>query len=131
METTLTEYLKVNKPGAFRAVPHYVRSGDYLTYFLSDRECYAKRLDDVVTLYLEPGTDRLVGCKVKDVKHILQSAGDFGVHLDGGKQVRLGFFFFVGAAPDRADREPRMKWYDLLKEFSSVEFDSSPLASCG
>lgn len=131
METSLSQYLKANKPGPFRSVPHYVRSGDYLTYFLSDRECYAKRLDDVVTLYLEPGTDRLVGCKVKGVKRILRSAGDFGIDLDGGKQVRLGLFFFVGAAPDRADREPKMKWYHLLKQLSAVEFDSTQFSRCG
>ncbi len=131
METSLSHYLKANEPGPFRAVPHYFRSGDYLTYFLSDNVCYAKRLDDVVTLYLEPGTDRLVGCKVKGVKQILRTAGDFGIDLDGGKQVRLGLFFFVGAAPDRADREPKMKWYDLLKELSAVEFDSSQFALSG
>lgn len=130
MAATLSEYLLVNRPGGFRAVPQYFPSGDYLTYFVRDARHYAKRLDDVVTVYLEMGTNGLVGCKVKGVKHILRKAGRFGVRVDGtdGGPVRLGLLFFVGAAPDRADGERNVKYYDLLEEFAHVDFCPPSLA---
>ncbi len=117
MATTLTEYLKDNPPGEFRSVPHYFPSGDFLTYFVSDEPCVAKRIDDVVTVYLACGTERLVGCKVKGVKHILRTAGEFRVAVEDGS-VRLGFFFFVSASPDRAGVDRR--WFELLKPFADV-----------
>jgi hypothetical protein len=128
MAQTLTEYLQANRPGEFRAVPQYFPSGDYLTYFVSDERCHAKRLDDIVTVYLANDSDRLVGCKVKGVRHILDQAGAFGVGVDGGDGIRLGLFFFAAAAPDRADRGPVMKWYDMLKELADVTLDRKQLA---
>ncbi len=98
MATTLTEYLKENPPGEFRSVPHYFPSGDYLTYFVSDEPCFAKRIDDVVTVYLANGSERLVGCKVKGVKHILRTAGEFRVEVQDG-DVKLGFFFVCLLGP--------------------------------
>ena len=127
MALNLTEYLGEHPPGEFRAVPHYFPTGDYLTYFVSDERAYAKRLDDVVTIYLAIGSDKLVGCKVKGVRHILKTAGTFGVGVDGGDGIRLGFFFFAGAAPDRIGREVSLKWYDLLKEMADVRVDREQL----
>lgn len=130
MAPTLTEYLRANQPGEFRPVPRYFPTGDHLTYYVSDERCYAKRLDHVVTVYLADGTDRLVGCKVKGVRHILKTAGDFGVGVDGD-DIRLGFFFFAGAAPDRAGREPVMKWYEALRELAGVTVDRRELVPAG
>lgn len=130
MAPTLTEYLRENRPGEFRAVPQYFTTGDYLTYFVSGERCHAKRLDDIVTVYLANDSDRLVGCKVKGVRHILDTAGAFGVGVDGGgDDVRLGLFFFAAAAPDRADRAPVMKWYDMLKELADVKVDRKQLTA--
>lgn len=124
MATTLTEYLKHNPPGEFRSVPHYFPSGDYLTYFLSDEPCFAKRIDDVVTVYVAHGTERLIGCKVKGVNHILRTAGDFSVNVADG-DVELGFFFFLSAAPDRArvDRQ----WFEQLKPLARVRIPRAAL----
>jgi hypothetical protein len=128
MAATLKEYLRENPPGEFRSVPHYFPSGDYLTYFLTNERCHAKRLDGVVTVYLGSESGRLVGCKVKGVRHILKTAGAFGVGLDGGGGIRLGLFFFTGAAPDLAGREVSMKWYDQLKAIADVRVDLSAYA---
>jgi len=124
MATTLNEYRRANPPEGFRSVPHYFPSGDFLTYFLANERCHAKRLDGVVTVYLGSETGRLVGCKVKGVRHILKTAGAFGIGADGGS-IRLGLFFFVGAAPDTIGRDVDMKWYDQLKQFADVTVDSS------
>lgn len=127
MASTLKEYLQVHRSGGFRAVAHYFPSGDYLTYFVADERCHAKRLDDIVTVYLADGSDKLVGCKVKGVRHILKTAEAFAVGVDGDG-IRLGFFFFAGAAPSSIGREPVMKWYNLLKEFADVTVDRKEIA---
>ncbi len=108
MASTLKEYLQEQPSGGFRSIPHYLPSGDYLTYFVSEERCVAKRIDDVVTVYLANGTDQLVGCQVKGVRHILKTAGTFGERVDDNC-IRLGFFF-AGAAPDSVEREPVISW---------------------
>ena len=119
MAPTLADYLRDRRPKGFRSAPSYFPLGDYLTYFVSDEPCHARRVDDVVTVYLSNDTDRLVGCKVKGVKHILKTAGDFGVGL-GDAAFRLGFFFFAGAAPDRVRHEPVVRWYESLQAWAGV-----------
>jgi hypothetical protein len=80
-----------------------------------------------VTLYLSPDTRELAGFKVKGVCHILKKAGAFGVGVGGGDGVRLGLFFFAGAAPDRADKLPKMKWYERLEAFADITVDRQAL----
>lgn len=119
----LTEYIEQNPPKEFRAAPVYFPTGDFLTYLLKDCPCIAERLDDVVTIYLSRDTRELVGFKVKGVHHILKKAGAFGVGVGGGDGVRMGLFFFAGAAPDRADKLPKMKWYERLEAFADITVD--------
>jgi hypothetical protein len=115
MAESLTEYLAKNKPQGFRPVPHYFPQGDFVTYYFRNDPCYAQRLDDVVTVFLAFGTDELVGCKIKGVKKILQSAGDFDVHIEDSA-IKLGLFFFVGAAV--AKDESQRKRYDELQRLA-------------
>jgi hypothetical protein len=97
MAENLNEYLKSHSSKGFRAVPHYFAQGDFVTYYFRNDPCYAERVDDLLTVFLAFDTKELVGCKIKGIKHILQTAGNFGVSVDGG-DVRLGVFFFIGAA---------------------------------
>jgi hypothetical protein len=124
----LTAYIKQNSPKAFRAAPVYFPTGDFLTYLLKDGPCVAERLDDVVTVYVSRETRELIGFKVKGVSHILKKARAFGVGVAGGEGIRLGLFFFAGAAPDRADKLPKMKWYERLEAFAHITVDH--LAVC-
>jgi hypothetical protein len=119
----LTDYIKQNPAKEFRAAPIYFPTGDFLTYLLQDTPFIAERLDDVVTIYLSRSSRELVGFKVKGVRHILKKAGDFGVVVGGGDGIRLGLFFFAGAAPDRADKLPKMKWYERLEAFADITVD--------
>jgi hypothetical protein len=123
----LNEYIEQNPPRPFCVAPVYFPTGDFLTYLLKDGPSIAERLDDVVTLYLSPGTRELIGFKVKGVRHILEKASAFGVGVGGGDGVRLGLFFFAGAAPDRADRLPKMKWYERLEAFADITIDRQTL----
>jgi hypothetical protein len=120
---TLTDYLRQHPPKGFRSSPVYFPTGDYLTYYLQDVPHVAERLDDVITLYLGRDARELVGFKVKGVRHILRTAGAFGIGLGDGNGVRLGLFLFAGAAPDRADKLPKMKWYERLEAFADVTVD--------
>lgn len=97
MAEDLKSYLTANSARGFRPIPHYFPTGDYLTYYFRNDPCFADRVDDLLTLYLTFDTRELVGCKIEGVKQILRAAGDFGV-APHGDQVRLGIFFFVGAA---------------------------------
>src|SRR5262245_7944336 len=96
MAQNLSQYLKENPSKGFKPVPHYFASGDYLSWFLRGDECRAKRIDDVLTVFLAEGTDELVGCKVKGVKHILETAGTFGIVVDDD-DIRIGLLFLPGA----------------------------------
>jgi hypothetical protein len=107
--------------------PVYFPTGDFLTYLLKDGPCIAERLDDVVTLYLSRDKQELIGFKVKGVRHILKKAGDFGVGVGGEDGIRLGLFFFAGAAPDRADKLPKMRWYERLEAFADITVDHQSL----
>lgn len=105
MAHDLDDYLATHRPKGFRPVPHYFAQGDFVTYYFRNDPCYAEPVDDLLTVFLTFDTKELVGCKIKGVKHILRTAGHFGVSLDDG-DVRLGMFFFVGAAvaKDEAQR---------------------------
>ncbi len=117
MATDLKDYLRDNPPGDFREGLQYFESGDFLTYFLEDAPHHAKRIDAVVTVYLANDTDRFVGCKIKGVRHILKTAGDFRVQVRDA-DITLGFFFFLSYGPDRCDAD--RKYLAALKQIADV-----------
>ena len=90
MAQDLDEYLKTHPPKGFRPVPHYFAQGDFVTFYFRNDPCFAQRVDDLLTVFVAFDTRELVGCKIKGVKHILQTAGEFGVTVDGG-DIQLGF----------------------------------------
>lgn len=99
------------------------------TYYFRDDPCYAERVDDILTVFFSFETKELVGCKVKGVKHILQTAGDFGVSLDDGA-VRLGIFFFVGASLAK-DQVQRGRYDQIGRQAKEVTLDRRELeAGC-
>ena len=116
MAQDLIEYLKTHPAQGFRPVPHYFPEGDFVTYYFRNDPSYAQRVDDLLTVFLAFDTKELVGCKIKGVRHILQTAGDFGIGLDAGT-VQLGFFFFVGAS--LAKEEMQKKRYEELRQKAS------------
>src|SRR5262245_22916350 len=77
MAKNLSEHLDERPAKGFRPVPHYFPSGDFVSYFFRNDRCYARQVDELLTVYLAFGSDELVGCKIKGVKHILRAAGDF------------------------------------------------------
>lgn len=96
MAETLAEYLEGKKCKGFKPVPRYFKSGDYVSHFIRDERCYAKRVDALLTTYHSSRTHELVGCKIKGVKRLLWLLKAFGVAVDA-KSVRLGYLFLAAA----------------------------------
>ena|SRR3990172_3827506 len=121
----LNEYLQTAKPESFTPKPFYSPEGDTLTYFLEDTEFYAKRLDDLVTVYRSTATDRLVGCKIKGVKRILERLGEFDVLIDRDGTYYLGPFFLAGMA--EAEEGKRPDYEELRRATRGVRIDRREL----
>jgi hypothetical protein len=124
MAQDLDEYLKTHRPKGFRAAPHYSAQGDFVTYYFRNDPCFAQRVDDILTVFLAFDSKELIGCKIKGVKHILQTAGDFGITVDDG-DIQLGLFFFVGAS--MAKEESQKKRYEELRVARTVRLDRREL----
>ena len=127
MATNLNEYLRAHKCKGFQPVPQYFPTGDFLTYYFKDTPCHAKRIDELLTVYLGDDTRELVGFKIKGAKHIVTHAGNFGV-LINDENIQMGLFFFVGAAATKDVAQ--LRWYtELGKQAGDIRVDRS-LVSC-
>ena len=118
MADDLKEYLKTHKSKGFHPVPHYSALGDFATFYFRDERAYAERVDDLLTVYRSMQTKELVGCKIKGVKHLLQTAGQFFVSIDAGN-VKLAFFFALG---EKVARDPEQK--RLYQELAVIAKDA-------
>jgi hypothetical protein len=106
MAQNLNDYLAENRCEAFHPIPHYFPTGDYLTYYFRDLPCHAKRVDDLLTVYLAFDTNELVGVKIKGVKALLQELGAFGVRIDRA-DVSLDVFVTLGRATAKDEAQRR------------------------
>ena len=113
MAQNLSEYLEEHPCKGFDPVPHYSAAGDYVSYFFRNERCFAQRLDELVTVYLAMDSRELVGCKIKGVRHILETAGKLGVSLDGG-DLRLGLLFLPGAV-NASEVEHKQRYDELAR----------------
>ena len=105
MGETLTDFLKGKKVKGFESRPIYSADGDFLSLYLSDEDSYSERVDDLLTVYLSVKNDALVGCKIKGVRRLLKTLGDFGVSVrDEDISVSLLFLAATISSPDRGDR---------------------------
>jgi hypothetical protein len=126
MVTYLDEWLQNRKANGFSAVPHYFRDGDYITLFLTNERCYAKRVDDLLTVYYSDKNGELVGCKVKGVCDLLQSLRqNFKVTIEDGN-ICLGLLFLTAAA--RSNASNKEKYYWLGERIGSIILPSVPVA---
>ena len=106
----------------FVARAHYFVDGDFVTYYQADERCYAKRVDDLVTVYLSMATNKLVGCKIKGVRRLLREGGNFGV-LVKDEGLRLSFLFLIGLTLNVADDERRKMYTECANATKAVFVD--------
>jgi hypothetical protein len=110
---SLTKYLKGRKCQGFTPHPFYSKEGDFLTYYFQEEECYAERIDDLLTVYLSIKGEGFVVFKLKGVKYLLDTLGDFGCGVfDGKGKLMLGMLFlagaYKGAAPEAIEHYRRL-----------------------
>ncbi len=105
MGETLTDFLKGKKAKEFESRPIYSADGDFISLYLSDEDSYAERVDDLLTVYLSVKNDTLVGCKIKGVRRLLKTLGDFGVSVqDEDISFSLLFVAATLSSPEKGDR---------------------------
>ena len=126
----LSEYFEAKTPGKFRSAPHYFADGDFVSFYFSDERCYAKRVDDLLTVYYSDETDELVGCKIKGVALLLQTLKeDFAVVVVHGGRVQLGLLFLSAAACSTAEDKTHYRELGEHAKDASIPADKLPLAA--
>ena len=126
MAQNLTEYLRGRKAKRFVARPLYFQDGDFVSYFLKDERCYARRVDRLLTLYVSMQSDELVGCKIKGVRRLLKKLGDFGVMIEDGDGAVLGLLF-LAAASLTDDPSQKEEYERIGHKIGSAKIEKSEL----
>ena len=115
MAEDLLTYLAGKEAMGFEPRPYYSPDGDFLTFFFREDDHYAERVDDLLTVYHSMENHEPVGYKIKGVRLIFETLGEFGVEVEGG-EVSMGFLFLSGAlSPDgepeavQRDRQPNQE----------------------
>jgi hypothetical protein len=91
------EYMKGRKVKNFASHPYYSREGDFLTYYFRDDDFYAQRIDDTLTVYLSMEENDFVGFKLKGIRNLLETLGEFTLKVkDSEGSIMLGMLFWAG-----------------------------------
>lgn len=98
MATTLTKFMTEQTFNGFRSQPYYSREGDFLTYYFTNTDFFAERVDDVLTIYRSMSDSKTVGFKMKGVRKLVKKLGDLGVLVSDDKGIRLGLLIIAGLA---------------------------------
>jgi hypothetical protein len=97
MANQLAEYMKGKKCEGFTPHPFYSREGDFLTYYFTDDDSYAHRVDDTLTVYLSMLENEFVGFKLKGIRNLLDTLGEFALRVtDKDGNIMLGLLFWAG-----------------------------------
>jgi hypothetical protein len=121
----LTEYFATAQCGNFKPEPMYSAQGDFLTFFFKDDDAYERRVDELLTIYLSESTDELVGCKIKGVREILKTLGDFGVMIRN-KKLMLSMLFLAGMAVSKTP-ESKEKYEMIGRRTKDIPLNTEEL----
>ena len=102
MADELMEYVKANPAKGFTPRPYYSAKGDCLIFYATNEDCYARRVNELLTVYQSMKTHKVTGCKIKGVRHIIMTS----LKSYFGQRERLSSFVLAGMAlakdPDQA-----------------------------
>jgi hypothetical protein len=115
MAADLMKHLEKTEPAGFEPRPYYGHDEDCLTFYFDNAESYARRVDELLTLFLSLKNNELVGCQVKGVRKNLKRLGQFGISIKHGK-IRLDLVFHLLAF--LAEKPAQRKRYLELSERS-------------
>jgi hypothetical protein len=62
-------------PGDFRPFVHFNREGDMIQVYLTNTNCYGHTLGGGLVVYLEEGTDRVVGLEIAGARRLVWRGG--------------------------------------------------------
>ena len=109
----LTEYMTGRKAQGFTPHSFYSKEGDFLTYYFCDEDFYADRIDDILTIYRTMDQADFVGFKLKGIRHLLDTLGDFTLQVrDGDGALKLGMLFLAGMS--LIEHPPVLEYYQRL-----------------
>ncbi len=88
----------IDKDVVFEPLATYDEDGDCMEFLISNESFYAKRIDDLVTVYYSRETDEIVGSLIKGVSKYINKLKErfpgFLVEIHEGSNM-LGHFFLV------------------------------------
>ncbi len=70
----LKNFIRTHPAKGFTPRPYYSAAGDCLIYYATNEDCYAQRVNELLTVYLSMQTRKVVGCKIKGVRHIIENS---------------------------------------------------------
>lgn len=116
----ILEFTKQNPPkGDFEPHAFYSEDSDSLTFYFRDEPDYAERLHSRVTVFYAMKDKSLVGCRIKNVKRVLDDIGAFPVEISHeGSTIAMLFLAFRGDVFE--SDEARDIWRQLMTESKKV-----------
>ena len=94
MADELMDYIKANPAKGFTPRPYYSAVGDCLIFYATNEDCYARRVNELLTVYQSMKTHRVIGCKIKGVRHIIINS----LKSYFNRRERLASFVLAGMA---------------------------------
>jgi len=132
--TTLGEFLRNHRAEReFEAAPYYDPVLDCVIFYARRARSYAKRVNSLLTLYLDERDDSLVGCKVKCVRLLAERFGQVGVMVEDRRanlSMLVAFAYaqvveseLAGGSPARDEDNDHLKQLTLWTEGQTVDLE--------
>lgn len=116
---SMTEHVFGKRRKQFLRTPHYYPEGDYLTLYFHEDRCFAKPIDDRLTVFLSMADRKIVGFKIDRVGETLDRAKSFGMDLDMGS-FEIKLLFLLGSEK-AADKDQKGVYDEVGKMFKQIE----------
>lgn len=106
-EPLLSDFMTGRSFKGFNQKPYYSTEGDFLTFFLEDKDHFAERVDDILTIYKSNAGAKVIGFKLKGITLLTSRAEEsrLQVHDDGKLKVQMLLIAGQQEAIEGVDRE--------------------------
>ena len=125
------EVLKLaGKAEDFQPQAVYDPDGDCIEFLVKADPFYAKRLDDLVTVYHSQETDELVGCLIKSVTSFCRKHPQLRIVVQDGRLKLESLFLTRLPASEAGESDPVMVTYQKLAEVAHETNAEAELQTC-
>ncbi len=101
--------------GEFHKHTRYNRHGDVLEIWLSNTPSDGKRLDKVITIYLDMDSDRITGFEIKGIRNLLKKYAGFRRMVSEKEHILLEIILYV-LHYESCQRKLTMEELEILKD---------------